>query len=179
VSTALRVAATEALDEHERSVLAALFRAAWPDGTFAAEDWDHMLGGRHVLLERDGRIVSHASVVPRTLWIGERAVASGYVEAMATRPDLQGRGLGTEVLRTVNDLVRDEYDLGALCTGSHTFYARLGWQTWTGPLAVRTDGVTVPTSDEKGNLLVLRTPRTGRLSLDATLCCSWRPGDVW
>jgi aminoglycoside 2'-N-acetyltransferase I len=179
VSASLRVVATDALEERERGDLAALFQAAWPDGTFSARDWDHMLGGHHVVLERDGAVVSHAAVVPRTLWVGDRAIASGYVEAMATRPERQGHGFGTEVLRAVNDLVRDTYDLGALCTGSQAFYARLGWEPWSGPLAVRARDGDVPTPDEDGNVMILRTPRTGRLAIRATLRCPWRPGDVW
>ncbi|MGZ4131418.1 MAG: GNAT family N-acetyltransferase [Actinomycetota bacterium] len=179
MSTGLRVVGTSALTDAERDVLAALFASAWPDGSFSPEDRRNMLGGRHVLLERAGRIVSHAAVVPRTLWADDRAIVCCYVEAIATWPDLQRRGFGTEVLRAVNDLVRDGYELGGLSTGSHGFYERLGWEVWRGPLAVRTPDGVVPTPEEDGGVLVLPTPRTGPLSLDATLACDWRPGDVW
>lgn len=174
-----RVVRSAGLTDAERGVLEALFTAAWPDETFSPEDVRHMLGGRHVLLERDGRIVSHAAVVRRTLWVGDREVACGYVEAMATWPHLQRRGFGTEVLRVVNDVIREGYELGGLCTGSHGFYERLGWERWRGRLFVRTREGPVPTPEEQGNVLVLTTPATGPLRVDTPLVCDWRPGDVW
>ncbi len=179
MTTSLRVVESAELSVEERGALESLFVAAWPDERFTREDVDHMLGGRHVLLQREGRIVSHAAVVPRTLWAGERAIVCGYVEAMATWPDLQRHGFGTEVLGVVNDLVRDGFELGGLCTGSHGFYERLGWERWVGPLAVRTGGTEVPTPEEDGNVMILRTPATGAVSLVDTLACDWRAGDVW
>ena len=175
----LRVVQSAGLSDAERGALEALFAAAWREEAFSPEDVRHMLGGRHVLLERDGRIVSHAAVVQRTLWVGDREVACGYVEAMATRPDLQGRGFGTEVLRAVNQVIRGGYELGGLCTGSHGFYERLGWELWRGQLFVHTREGPVPTPEEQGNLLVLTTPSTGPLRVDDPLVCDWRPGDAW
>ena len=151
-----------------------------PDGAFTDEDWAHALGGWHALLLMHARPVAHASVVARTLTLpGRGRLPTGYVEAVATAPELQGRGLGSAVMAAVAGHVGDRYALGALSTGRPAFYARLGWRTWRGPTWV--DGPTGPerTPDEDGGVMVLLTPGTADLDLDGDLRCDWRPGDLW
>jgi aminoglycoside 2'-N-acetyltransferase I len=53
---------------------------------FTEHDWEHAVGGVHFVLERDGAVVAHASVVDRLLNVGERPIRCGYVEAVATTP---------------------------------------------------------------------------------------------
>lgn len=149
------------------------------DGGMTEEDWQHALGGTHVVLEQDGRIVSHASVVGRTLYVGDVPLRTGYVEAVATAPDRQGRGLGTRVMEEVGSVIRDGYELGGLGTGAHHFYERLGWVAWPGATAVRTPRGIKPTPDEDGFIMILRTPTTPPLDADLTLSCEPRPGDAW
>jgi aminoglycoside 2'-N-acetyltransferase I len=165
----------------EVSELRALLWAAFPPGEegFTEDDWEHALGGTHFLVEDDGAILAHASVVARELQVAGRAVRTGYVEAVATAPSSQGRGLGTIVMRAVNEHIRDGFDLGALGTGSHGFYERLGWETWRGPTSVRSDHGERRTPDEDGFVLVLRTPTSPALDITAPISCEWRPGDVW
>jgi aminoglycoside 2'-N-acetyltransferase I len=84
---------------------------------FADDDWTHALGGTHFVLDLEGEIVSHASVVERTLEIDGRPLRTGYVEAVATAPGLQGRGHGTQVMEAATDHIRSTFELGALGTG--------------------------------------------------------------
>ena len=49
-------------------------------------------------VRRDGVVVAHASVVPRALDVDGLPFRTGYVEAVATAPEVQGRGLGTAVM---------------------------------------------------------------------------------
>jgi len=149
-----------------------------PEQAFTEDDWAHALGGTHVLADLAGRIVAHASVVPRDIHAGDWPLATGYVEAVAVQPGEQGRGLGTAVMRVVAEIV-ENYELGALGTGEHGFYERLGWRTWRGPSSVRTDDGEQPTPDDDGYLMVLATPTSPALDLDAPISCEWRPGDVW
>jgi aminoglycoside 2'-N-acetyltransferase I len=149
------------------------------DEAFQDEDWGHALGGVHVVVEIEGRIVAHASVVERELRIGGRPLRTGYVEAVATAPDRQGQGFGTLVMEEVGSIIRSGYELGALGTGSHQFYQRLGWQTWLGPAFVRAPDGNRRTPDEDGYLLVLFTPTTPALDTGAPISCDWRAGDVW
>ena len=155
--------------------------AAFPEGEegFTEEDWQHGLGGVHFVLDLVGRIVGHASVVERELHVGDRPLRTGYVEAVAVEPAWQGRGLGTLLMRHVTDDVRERFELGALGTGSHRFYERLGWRTWAGPSFVRTAGGTLPTPDEDGFILVLPTRASPPMDFAAPISCEWRPGDVW
>ena len=149
------------------------------DDGFTEDDWQHALGGLHFILDLDGSAVGHASVVERRLEVAGRALRTGYVEAVAIEPSRQRRGLGTILMRAVNDHILANFEIGALGTGSHAFYERLGWQTWHGPSSVRTPNGLQPTSAEDGNILVLPTPSSPALRLTDPISCEWRPGDVW
>jgi len=149
------------------------------DEAFADLDWDHALGGIHVVLDIDGEIVAHASVVERELRVSGRPLRTGYVEAVATAPHRHGEGFGTLVMEEIGAIISSDYELGALGTGRHHFYQRLGWQTWHGPSFVRMSNGDRRTPDEDGYILVLLTPATPPLDLTAAISCDWRPGDVW
>jgi aminoglycoside 2'-N-acetyltransferase I len=173
---------SEELTDRDRSSLRELFDEAWPDegDRFTDEDWGHTFGGVHFVVREDGGIVSHASVVPRELRAGGVALATGYVEGVATRSERRRRGLGTDVMRAADEHIDAAYELGALGTGVHAFYERLGWKTWRGPTAVGSDDGDVPTPDEDGFVMVRFTPRTpAGLDLETTLSCDPRPGDAW
>jgi len=146
------------------------------------EDFTGVFGllgpGVHVIARADGRIVSHAMWVFRELQTGTGPpLRTAYVEAVATRPAWQGRGLATEVLRRLT-LAIDGYDLGALSPSDERFYARIGWEPWRGPLFIRTATGLDATPGE--SVMIHRTPRTPPdLNLDAPLSAEWRPGELW
>jgi aminoglycoside 2'-N-acetyltransferase I len=150
-------------------------------GRFDEHDWDHTLGGTHLLAVEDGEIVAHGAVVPRTLEAGGRALRTGYVEGVATRGDRRRRGLATLVMRAANRVVEEAYELGALSDGTRIpgFYERLGWERWQGPTFVAAPQGRVRTAEEDGSVLVLRTPATADLDPTGPLVCDWRAGDVW
>jgi aminoglycoside 2'-N-acetyltransferase I len=183
----LRRLTTDQLSSHEVASIRALLWAAFDriaaddgdDGGFTELDWEHALGGVHVVASLGERVVAHASVVPRQLQVGGAALATGYVEAVAVDPDEQGRGHGTTVMRDVGAIVTDGYELGALGTGANAFYERLGWFTWQGPSYVRAADGDLRTPDDDGSIMVLRTPSTPALDIHAPISCDWRPGDVW
>ena len=162
-----------------RSLMSVAFAREGEDERFGDDDWMHALGGRHFVLDVDGEIVSHASVVERALEIGGRPFRTGYVEAVATAPGREGRGHGSAVMTAANAHIAAAFELGALGTGRHAFYERLGWQTWRGPAFLRTPDGPVRTPDEEGFILVLRTPSSPPFELTEPISCEWRPGDVW
>jgi aminoglycoside 2'-N-acetyltransferase I len=177
----IRTLPTDELTTADVTAIQALLTAAFEQdehGGFTRDDWLHALGGTHVILEIDGAIVGHASVVERALEISGRPVRTGYVEAVAIAPALQRSGHGTTLMRVVNLHVQS-FDLGALGTGSQPFYERLGWQVWLGPTSVRIDGQAERTPDEDGSILVLPTPTSPPFELSEPISCEWRPGDVW
>ena len=178
----IRSLSTDALSPNEIEVIRAVLDAAFwddEDERFTEEDWQHSIGGLHVVLELDGRIVSHASVVERELQVAGRPLRTGYVEAVATAPGFQGRGYGTRVLEVIGEAIDAGYELGALGTGEIGFYERLGWRVWQGPTSVRTAAGERRTPDEDGGIMVLLTRATLPIDLGAPISCEWRPGDVW
>jgi aminoglycoside 2'-N-acetyltransferase I len=177
----MRVETTGSLTDRERENLRALFDAAWggKDGEFSDDDWSSATGGTHLMLEVDGCVVSHASVVERMLETGRRTLRTGYVEAVATWPEHQRQGFATAVMEGVTSFIDEGYELGALDTGIPGFYARLGWEAWRGSTAVRTERGVIRTPEEDGQVMIRRTPITPELDLDASISCDWRPGDVW
>jgi aminoglycoside 2'-N-acetyltransferase I len=150
------------------------------------EPWDtywHDIGpGVHVLAEDPERgIVGHAAIVDRLLYPGEGTLRAGYVEAVAVWPDLQGGGVGTQVMGEINGLIDAGYELGALGTGRHSFYRRLGWVVWQGPTWIRNrDGARARSAAEDGDIMVRVTPGTpSDLDLTLPIAVDWRPGEVW
>jgi aminoglycoside 2'-N-acetyltransferase I len=148
-------------------------------GEFSDEDWAHALGGHHVVVLDGDSPVAHAAVVPRTVYVAGTAFATGYVEAVATLPDRQGTGLGSEAMTRATALVRERYDLGGLSTGRPAFYERLGWERWRGPSFVRDGERLVRTADDDDGILVLRHGPSAALDLAADVACEARPGDDW
>jgi aminoglycoside 2'-N-acetyltransferase I len=177
----LRTLASDELGSEEVAVIRRLLDAAWAgeSGAFTEEDWNHALGGTHFVLEQGGEIVAHASVVERELHTGGHSLTAGYVEAVATRRTHRRRGHGTALMREVGEYIDRTFRLGALDTGSPSFYERLGWVVWRGPTFVRTGGGLVRTEEEDGQVLVRLTPTSPGLDLSAPISCDWRPGDAW
>lgn len=176
----LRVVPSAELTPSEWSALTNLCVAAFdePWDTY----WEDIGPGVHVLAEDAERgILGHAAIVDRLLYPGEATLRSGYVEAVAVWPDLHGGGVGTELMMAINRMIDERYEIGALGTGRHSFYARLGWVVWQGPTWIRNrDGALERSAAEDGDIMVRVTPRTPR-GLDSTLpiAVDWRPGEVW
>lgn len=172
---------TDAETEAVRRILWAAFdNPEDPEEAMTEEDWDHALGGVHVLLETEGEIVGHASVVERELHVDGRPLRAGYVEAVAVDPAHQGSGLGSRLMAEIDAVIVERFELGALGTGSPPFYERLGWLRWAGPTFVRTLAGLQRTEEDDDGIMVLPTPRTPA-DIDRTtpISCDWRPGDVW
>lgn len=178
--TSIRVVASAALSSEEWSELTDLCVAAFDEPW--DDYWDDIGPGLHVLAEQpEGGIVAHAAIVDRILYPGDAALRAGYVEAVAVWPDRQRHGLGTSVMEVINGMLDERYEIGALGTGSHDFYARLGWVTWQGPTWIRQpDGRLDRSPDEDGGIMVRRTPMTPLdLDLSTPIAVDWRPGEVW
>jgi aminoglycoside 2'-N-acetyltransferase I len=135
-------------------------------------------GGRHVLAYNGSELVSHA--VATTRWVqpeGHGELKTAYIDAVATRPEYEGRGYGSAAMRRLAADI-DEYDIGCLQTDRPRFYERLGWEIWRGPLAGRGEHGLIPTPDQRG-VMVLRIPRTPPVDLDTLLTIERQPGRIW
>ncbi|MHA6759639.1 GNAT family N-acetyltransferase [Streptacidiphilus sp. PAMC 29251] len=150
------------------------------EGNFSDHDWEHALGGVHVLLREDGVLVGHGSVVERQLRTGGVTICTGYVEAVAVRADRQGIGYGTLLMDAVEqELGNGDYGLAALSASARAvgFYRSRGWQQWLGPTAVSTPRGPLRTEEDDGSVYVLEVDLGVDVFLE--LICDWREGDVW
>jgi aminoglycoside 2'-N-acetyltransferase I len=175
----VRRCGTGELTESEVAAIRRLMDVAF-HGEFTEEDWEHAQGGEHVLVvDDDGSLLAHASVVERVLEVEDRPFRTGYVEAVATEPDRQRQGHGARAMREVEAIVRERYELAALGAAVPEFYLALGWETWLGPTAAR-DGIAIlRTEEDDGYVMVLRYGPSASLDLAAPISCEVRSGDWW
>jgi GNAT superfamily N-acetyltransferase len=175
------VVSAAALGGHARAEIISLCEVAYQEDF--GRLFEDLPGSIHVLArDRRGRLVSHAEWVPRWLQpAGGASLRTAYVEAVATVPDRQRRGLATTVLRRLAaELIADaQWELGALSPSVPDLYARLGWEPWRGPLAIRRDGGLDPTPPDE-QVMILRLSRTPpNLDTTALLTAEWRAGELW
>ena len=136
-------------------------------------------GGWHFLALQGEQLVSHAMVTTR--WLqpeGQPLLRTAYVDAVATLPAAQGRGHGSALMRYLAGKIGDEFVIGCLETDRVEFYERLGWETWRGPLAGRSEQGLIPTPEQKG-IMVLRLSQTPALNLDSTLTIECQEERIW
>lgn len=175
---AARLAHTSELDVATLAAIQRMVVGAFP-GNFDDHDWDHALGGIHAIIEEEGSVVAHGAVVQRRFLHGGRALRTGYVEAVAVRPDRQRRGLGAAVMTALVPVIRGAYAIGALAASERAggFYTSLGWLRWRGATWVLSPDGVERTVDEDGGVYVL--PQGTQIDLAGDLVCDWRDGDVW
>jgi aminoglycoside 2'-N-acetyltransferase I len=174
----LTTAFTADLDAATLEAVHAMVHDAF-EGDYDDLNWEHALGGMHVLATEGDDIVGHAAVVQRHLLHGGRALRCGYVESVATRADRRRRGIGDALMSEVGRLLRGAYDLGALgaTDDGARLYARHRWSPWPGPLAAFTPEGVRPTPESEGAVWVLDIDVP--LDREVVLACDWRDGDLW
>ncbi|WP_318201229.1 GNAT family N-acetyltransferase [Streptomyces sp. SCL15-4] len=173
-----RLVHTADLDPAELRDVRALLDHAF-DGDFSDEDWDHGLGGVHVLIRDDDGLAAHGALVMRRLRHRGRWLRTGYVEAVAVRADVRRTGLGGRVMAGLERVLDRAYDLGALSASDEgaLLYAARGWQCWPGQVhALSPDGV-VRLPDEEGGVY-LWPPLAGPPDPSGELVFDWRDGDI-
>lgn len=164
------------LDAPVRASILALCALAYEEDLSSYLEW---IGPGTHLLAYDGDIlVGHLLVVQRALQApGHDVLRTGYIELVASHPAYQGRGIASALLTAcLEDCA--SFELAALSPSAVSFYTRLGWEEWRGPLSVRTPAGEEATPDEL--IMVRRTAQTPEwLHLDLPLSVEWRDGEVW
>ncbi|MFD5672067.1 GNAT family N-acetyltransferase [Streptomyces sp. NPDC127040] len=175
-----RTAHTSELTAPELREVRALLAEAF-EGDFAEEDFEHALGGVHVLVrDPDGRLVAHGSVVQRRAVHRGRALRTGYVEAVAVRADRRRQGLGALVMDGLERVIGRAYVLGALSASEDGagLYAGRGWSVWGGQLGVLGPGGPERLAGEEGSTYVWAPPGGAQPDPAGRLDFDWRNGDV-
>jgi len=150
------------------------------EGDIEPSDWEHALGGMHALAyDERGTLVGHASVIQRRLIHRERALRTGYVEAVGVRAEARRRGHAGALMDAIERVIRGAYDLGALGASDMAlaFYRQRGWVPWEGETyALTPDGIErTPEDDDSLHVLELAQP----LDRSAAITCDWREGAAW
>jgi len=172
---------TADLSSAERAEIHALLLAAF-DQDFSDDDWDHALGGLHVVCRDGDTVVGHAALVQRQVHVGPRVHRIGYVEAVAVSADAQRRGIGGLLMASVEEAIVAAYDFGALAASSAglSLYRGRGWRSWLGPLSVAGPQGTAATPDDAGAVMVFGPAvESGSVDLWASLTADDRRGDPW
>jgi aminoglycoside 2'-N-acetyltransferase I len=179
----LRTAHTADLTPAELCAVRVLLDEAF-EGDFDDTDWDHCLGGLHVLVHDSGAgggtgPVAHGAVVQRRVLHAGRSLRTGYVEGVAVHAGLRRRGLGGELMAVLERAIAAAYPLGALSATSEGagLYASRGWRLWPGRVQALGPGGLLPLPEEEGSLYV--RPGGGTVLDPAqALVFDWRDGDI-
>jgi aminoglycoside 2'-N-acetyltransferase I len=173
----VRVAHTADLGEADLRAIRRLLHDTFDD--LDEHDVEHCLGGMHVLVHDGDELIAHGSVVMRRLRHGDRALRTGYVEAVAVRENRRRQGHGATVMAELERLIRGGYDIGALGSSDEgaPFYTARGWRPWPGTASVVTPEGLRRTPEEEGGIYVFGV--TAELDDEGDLACDWREGDVW
>ena len=179
MSHSIKSTRTEDLDETARASVVRVCIAAHQE-----EDFKNLFnyvtsGGWHFLAYHENELVSHALVTTR--WLqpeGQPLLKTAYIDAVATLPAYQGQGYGSALMRQLASDIDNEYVIACLETDKIGFYERLGWQTWRGPLAGRSEAGLIPTPDQSG-VMILRLSKTPALKLDSALSIECQTERIW
>ncbi len=170
-------ARTEELNAETRASIIHVCRTAHQEDEFTHLFSYIPSGGIHVLAYREQEVVSHA--VATTRWLqpeGLPLLRTAYIDAVATLPAYQGQGIGSTLMRHLATVLSD-FEMACLQTERVSFYARLGWEVWRGPLAGRRATELLPTPDQQG-VMILRLAHTPPLDIDRLLVIEY-DGRIW
>ncbi|AEV86921.1 aminoglycoside 2'-N-acetyltransferase [Actinoplanes sp. SE50] len=178
--TVLHSVHTADLSPSDRSRIRDLLDDAF-GGRFDDHDWEHALGGLHILISVDGTLIAHGSVVRRQFLHQGRSVRCGYVEAVAVHPAHRRRGFGSAVMTEAERLIDHGYALGGLSASASAvdLYRGRGWRRWPGGTAVLGPAGVTPTPGDDDSTLLRLVPGGTPLSVTDPVVCDWRDGDVW
>jgi aminoglycoside 2'-N-acetyltransferase I len=172
-------ARTEELKESIRNAIIELCVEAHQEQDFRNLFTYVSSGGLHFLAVHDELLVSHATVTTRWLQTEDQPLLkTAYIDAVATLPAYQGLGYGSTLMRRLASDIDREYVIACLETERETFYENLGWQTWRGPLAGRSENRLIPTPDQRG-IMVLKLSQTPALNFDSMLTIECQTGRIW
>jgi aminoglycoside 2'-N-acetyltransferase I len=143
---------TETTEEFLRELRQLLDKAF--GNRFSEADWDHALGGTHIVVREFGSLVSHVAVVPR-------------------------RGYAALAMGEARKIIEIKYQVGALSTSAKDYYRQFGWEDWQGPSYVVTADQWIRSKSEDCGIMVLRLEASSELELSSRIGCEMRSGDSW
>jgi nodulation protein A len=131
-------ALTPEQDSAIRALLVESFPAEDADFFRASSFWGPRPTHRLWLEDADSALVAHLDLEIRTIQAGEDEVIVAGVGEVATKPDLQGQGLGRRLMAELLSRLSDplQVDFGMLQCGNQVagFYRATGWSRIDAPV---------------------------------------------
>ena len=91
------------------------------------------------VIVEDGRIVSHAALWPRELFVAGERWKAAVIVSVATEPEYRRRGLAAALMQSLQStLDANGFDFAILWTSVPDFYRKLGWELVTPPGTIAT-----------------------------------------
>lgn len=114
----------KSVDSLSSSALCGGFFEGWPAPPTAHEHLDLLRNSSHVSIAvDDGRVVAFANAL-------SDGVLAAYIPLLEVLPEYRGRGIGTEIVRRLLDLVGHLYMVDVMCDADVApFYERLGFRS--------------------------------------------------
>lgn len=172
---------TEELSPADLVELRAVLDDAFVDDPLTEEDWQHCLGGVHLLAREGGELLAHAVVVVRSFLLDGRPMPVGYVEGVGVRRARVRQGIGGLVMASVEAMGAGDLPALALAASDEglPFYRARGWRPWPGQTYVATQAGLRRTPEEDGSVMVWPHGPFGDVGPDSALACEERPGEDW
>jgi aminoglycoside 2'-N-acetyltransferase I len=137
------------------------------------------LNPTHVLGRLKGELVSYVLWITRWLQIDNGPLLrTAYIEGLATELSHRHRSFASQMMKRAAAEIQD-FDFAALSTGSSSFYTRLGWRIWEGPLFTRNGKELIAMPEEQGCVMVYVLPKTPPFDITAPLSIEWRALEPW
>ena len=127
-----------------------------------------------------GQMASHVLITKRNFVIGDNLnLKCAYIDAVATHPDHQGKGFGSQAMNKAMKTASGDFDIGGLSTFIHRWYGKLGWKEWKGSLFLNKEGEIIPTPEIDGVVMIYEFEKTPPINVHSSLTACWRPGGGW
>ena len=141
----VRIVPESEVDEALDSAIRESLCECWPsycDVFSKTRAWHGSEPAWSVVLEEAGRVIAHASVVERTIRVGEQPLSVAGIMSVMVVPDHRGCRLSEKVMQTaIAEAGSRDYDFGLLfCVPEiEKVYARVGWRALPDAEIVRVD----------------------------------------
>nr|ELR5114236.1 GNAT family N-acetyltransferase [Providencia stuartii]ELR5115371.1 GNAT family N-acetyltransferase [Providencia stuartii] len=169
---------TSQLTPSEKEMLFSLLVEGF-DNDFSDDDFQHTLGGMHVIAYDQQKMIGHVAIIQRYMAMNNEPISVGYVEAMVVEQTYRRQGIGTHLMQHTNEIISSCYQLGLLSASEEgqQLYSSVGWKVWKGSLFELKQRQYMRSIEEEGG--VMGWSANESIDFTASLYCDFRGGDQW
>ncbi len=147
---------------------------------FSREDFDHTLGGMHILAYDNHQLIGHVAIVQRSVIVDCSPFRIGYLEGLGVAEAYRRQGIGRKLMEQSSEIIVNSHDFGLLSASEEglPLYQSLGWKIWTGELYESNRESYQRSFDDEGSVLFWAAPSQS-IAATSPLYCDYRSGDQW